>query len=212
MGIERLLGLKRNHQETKNYIKQNKMILPLQVPPGGSSFEAWVNWNGFYWLGGRRNHLAFDFAAFKTKGGIIELGIPEWTVVAAESGKVGIVDSYEDEPDLNYCAVVRLDHKNGVKTFYHHVVPEAHLELGQWVKRGEPIGKVFSAEDVIPHLHFEIRDLEDPKVYIDPVVVFKRENLSRYTAEPQGSPIFFVDQLPGATIRYNFSAWEELFE
>jgi len=211
MGIERLLGLIRNRQETNNYIKQNKMILPLQVPPG-SSGEEWVNWKGFYWPGGRRNHLAFDFAAFKTKGGTIELGIPEWTVVAAESGKVGVIDSGGDDPDSHYWGAVLLDHKNSVMTSYHHVVPEARLKLGQWVERGEPIGKVFSGEDVIPHLHFEIRDLKDPKICIDPSVVFEKENLSRYTAEPQASSIFSVAQLPGATICYNFSVWDELFE
>jgi hypothetical protein len=211
MRIECLLGLIRNHPETNNYIKQNKMILPLQVPPG-SSFEAWVKWNGFYWPGDHRNHLAFDFAAFKTKDGTIELGIPEWTVVTAESGKIGVIDSGEGEPDLRYWGVVRLDHKNGMMTFYHHVVPEALLKLGQWVEQGEPIGKVFSGEDIIPHLHFEIRDLKDPKIYIDPSIVFEKENLSNYMAEPQASPIFSVDQLPGATIRYNFSRWDKSFE
>ena len=96
---------------------------------------------------------------------------------------------------------------------WYHIVPEKGLKRGQWVEQGNEIGKVFHGEDdVLPHLDFGIRYQNDYRKYLDPIEIFESEDLRKLTANPQGALIFSIDQLPGATIRYNFPGWSKSWE
>jgi murein DD-endopeptidase MepM/ murein hydrolase activator NlpD len=56
-----------------------------------------------------------------------------------------------------YGRVIVLDHGGGLTSWYAHL-DEILLKNGQFVKRGELIGKVGQTGKVTgPHLHFEIR-------------------------------------------------------
>ncbi|MEN3045468.1 MAG: M23 family metallopeptidase [Candidatus Hydrothermales bacterium] len=58
--------------------------------------------------------------------------------------------------DKDFGLYLWIDHKNGMKTFYGHL-KEIVVRKGEWVKKGEIIGKVGSTgKSTGPHLHFEI--------------------------------------------------------
>ncbi len=58
--------------------------------------------------------------------------------------------------DENYGLYIWIKHEGGIKTFYAHL-KEIDVRKGEWVKKGEIIGKVGSSgKSTGPHLHFEI--------------------------------------------------------
>lgn len=65
---------------------------------------------------------------------------------------------------------VTLDHENGLRTKYFHLVRAAPVEIGQRVSEGQTIGHVGSTGSSSgPHLHFEVWEggaARDPALYI----------------------------------------------
>jgi murein DD-endopeptidase MepM/ murein hydrolase activator NlpD len=59
---------------------------------------------------------------------------------------------------------VTLNHANGMSTYYGHLQSyRADLRIGQRVRQGETIAKVgASGLATGPHLHYELRKLEQP--------------------------------------------------
>ena len=111
--------------------------------------------------GGRR-HQGVDLLA--------EEGSP---VVAVRSGKVRV----GDVPNGMGRFVV-ITHRNGMRTLYGHL-SEVYVKDQSRVRQGQVIGAVgktgnASAEGVLPHLHFEIRQGETK---IDPTPILSRIKL-----------------------------------
>ncbi|MEN3043699.1 MAG: M23 family metallopeptidase [Candidatus Hydrothermales bacterium] len=68
--------------------------------------------------------------------------------------------------DEDFGLYLWVDHKNGIKTFYGHL-KEITVRKGEWVKRGEILGKVGNTgRSTGPHLHFELWDRGFP---VDPL-------------------------------------------
>ncbi len=75
-------------------------------------------------------------------------------ILAADSGRV-IVAGWPD--NSGYGNRVVIDHGNGLVTLYGHM-SAVYVSNGQYVNRGEPIGKMGSTgRSTGTHLHFEIR-------------------------------------------------------
>lgn len=56
-----------------------------------------------------------------------------------------------------YGRLVVVDHGNGVQTYYAHM-SRVEVVAGQWVRRGEIVGRVGSTgRSTSPHLHYEVR-------------------------------------------------------
>ncbi len=80
---------------------------------------------------------------------------------------------YSGEPSLGWGQVIIVGHRdqtNGqnriIQSLYAHLA-ESHISVGQFVKKGEIIGKVGSASgQYLAHLHFEIR--QGSNLYIGP--------------------------------------------
>jgi murein DD-endopeptidase MepM/ murein hydrolase activator NlpD len=86
-------------------------------------------------------------------------------VTAAKSGRVVFVGVQR-----GYGNYIRVEHPDGMNTRYAHLTT-MRVHPGQWVWRGQligTIGKTGNADHptIIPHLHFEIRNQEEP---IDPM-------------------------------------------
>ena len=91
--------------------------------------------------GRRAFHTGYDYAAVR--------GTP---VVAAATGIVVYTGRLG-----NYGKVVRMSHGDGISTLYGHL-SEIDTKTGQYVRRGELIGKVGSTgRSTGPHLHYEVR-------------------------------------------------------
>ncbi len=102
-----------------------------------------------------RNHNGIDLAA--------QTGTP---IYAAESGRV----TYAEFNDGGYGYMVKLDHGNGLETYYAHC-SELCVKAGDVVTKGGLIAKVGSTgRSTGPHLHFEVRRNgvpEDPYFYLN---------------------------------------------
>ncbi len=58
--------------------------------------------------------------------------------------------------DENFGLYIWIEHRGGIKTFYGHL-KEILVRKGEWVRKGEIIGRVGSSgKSTGPHLHFEI--------------------------------------------------------
>ena len=78
-------------------------------------------------------------------------------VFAAGAGQVSAVHYYQN----GFGKCIRIDHDNGIETFYAHL-SKVMVQKGDLVLKGRQIGKVgASGEAVLPHLHFEL--LKDEK-------------------------------------------------
>jgi len=106
---------------------------------------------------GKRLHAGIDLYA--------EVGTP---VLASRSGKV--TTAIEKRGIGKYVVIA---HPGNVVTLYGHL-SEIDVSEGQLVRQGEVIGKVGKTgnanyTDMLPHLHFEIRDSDvplDPSAYL----------------------------------------------
>lgn len=95
----------------------------------------------------------------------VDLGMPTGSsIVAADSGSV-IFAGYSG----SYGNLVKLDHGNGLVTYYAHC-SAIGVKQGQAVEKGEEIAKVGSTGNSTgPHLHFEVRvngESTDPMNYL----------------------------------------------
>lgn len=97
----------------------------------------------------------------------VDIGAPQGTpIYAAADGKVTIA-----QWGATAGWYITIDHNNGYQTLYAH--NSANLvSAGQWVKRGQVIGRVGSTGNSRgPHLHFEVRhngNLVDPMRFFAP--------------------------------------------
>jgi Membrane proteins related to metalloendopeptidases len=84
----------------------------------------------------------------------IDIVVAENEYIYASDG--GYVDYSNESP--SYGNMVRVLHKNGMSTYYAHMV-ERLVEAGENVYPGQIIGKVgMTGVATAPHLHFEIRE------------------------------------------------------
>lgn len=91
---------------------------------------------------GRYFHKAVDIA-----------NSPKSVVWASQSGKIIIKDRY-----LLSGNTVVIDHGLGIFTLYYHLDSFADVEVGDFIKKGSPIGKVgMTGYATGPHLHWELR-------------------------------------------------------
>lgn len=80
---------------------------------------------------------------------VANLGTP---VLAAGDGLIAATHSYKK----GYGNCIRIDHDNGMETFYAHL-SEVLVRKGDYVEKGTTIGKVGqSGATLSPHLHFEL--------------------------------------------------------
>ncbi|MBU1308441.1 MAG: peptidoglycan DD-metalloendopeptidase family protein [Gammaproteobacteria bacterium] len=104
----------------------------------------------------QRPHQGVDFAAAK--------GVQ---VVAGGHGRVLIAD--DSSLNSRYGKVVLIEHGAGYQTLYAHL-NAFHVQPGQLVRAGEPIGTVGATGKVTgPHLHFEILlngEQQNPALYL----------------------------------------------
>lgn len=100
-------------------------------------------------------HKGIDIAS---SGGGLILAADSGTVVHAGWDKSG------------YGNMVMIDHGNGYKTVYAHMLSNLRVSVGQTVKRGDAIGNMGSTgRSTGTHLHFEIRSSKgnaDPLGYL----------------------------------------------
>jgi LysM repeat protein len=89
-------------------------------------------------------------------------------VFAAGAGRVSRVD-WDDGGYWGFWVV--LDHGDGLRSYYAHL-KGALVSVGQWVERGQEIGRMGSTGNSTgPHVHFEIREdgvRRDPLTYLPP--------------------------------------------
>lgn len=107
--------------------------LDLELPVRGEDIEGFkklVNWNGY-----RRDHQAFDFAAYINNEDECVLGLPPETPVrAVGDGKIVHVSKGIDGLD-EYLTTIKIEHsRNGEKFLseYHHTNPD--YDLGTYGK------------------------------------------------------------------------------
>ncbi len=100
----------------------------------------------------------------------IDLAVGCTPIYATRAGVV-IVNAFQDGGAGNY---VTIDHGDGYRSLYMHMCKPSSTKVGQFVAAGEVIGCVGSSGGSTgPHLHFEIRKLQngswnsvDPMLYI----------------------------------------------
>jgi len=109
------------------------------------------------------------FNEWRTHSGV-DISAPRGEVVRA----IGDGTVLEIKNDPRYGFTVVIDHKNGYKSIYSNLASDQTLQVGQEVKKGDPIGAVGATaifESAEPtHLHFELykeNKIVDPAAYID---------------------------------------------
>lgn len=81
------------------------------------------------------------------------VNMPKSVIWASQSGKVVIKDRFAMSGNT-----IVLDHGHGIFTLYYHLDDFANIEIGDFVKKGNPIGKLGSTGYAGgPHLHWELR-------------------------------------------------------
>lgn len=118
--------------------------------------------------------FAWPAAGVITKGfqpghGAIDIAVAyDCPVYAAAAGTVLRVD-WDDSGYWGFWVVI--DHGAGLRTYYAHL-KGATVAVGQWVERGQEIGRMGSTGNSTgPHVHFEIREngvRRDPLAYLPP--------------------------------------------
>ena len=95
----------------------------------------------------------------------VDLAMPQGSSICAADGGTVIFTGYCG----SYGNLVKLDHGNGIITYYAHC-SQILAEQGSRVKKGDPIAKVGSTGNSTgPHLHFEVRvngENVDPMGYL----------------------------------------------
>jgi septal ring factor EnvC (AmiA/AmiB activator) len=124
------------------------------LQPAGTGFTPAGDAQPFAWP--LKGSIAVPYGAredgVRTKGIVIE-SPRETTVVAARDGRVQFIE--DGMP--GYGRTVVIEHSPDFSTVYARN-SEILVALGQWVRRGEAIAKVASAQrGVAPQLYFEIR-------------------------------------------------------
>ncbi len=131
-------------------------VLPFAEPPGvstwflsqwyGNTVAAYRNRTNLY-AAGQGIHFGIDLAA---RCGTVVRAIGDGTVVAVDG-------PYGSAPHN-----VVIDHGNGYRSLYGHLLRRSTLQVGARVRRGDPVGLVGDPAstrcDRAPHLHLEIRD------------------------------------------------------
>lgn len=197
-------------EETQEWLPELDTELPIrgeEIP----DFRAWVNWNGFDPINPIRTHSGFDFAAYLNADGNIVLGLSPQTKIRAVAD--GVI--YQVRNDLEHAGFINIQHgarNSGMFSHYSHVIP--FVEGGQPVKKGEVIAVLHqdSGDEIgrLTHLHLNLHNgwetrrtslangeydrfrREDPRILGD--------ELYRYSAVPQESSHFAVENLPEARI------------
>jgi len=128
----------RNHQEFASPLPPGMELVTRNDAYGKGYFGARRN--------GSRKHNGIDLVA--------DTGIP---VYAVRSGYV--LKAENKKANGNY---VKLDHGDNLCSFYLHLASYCVKE-GQRVRQGQMIGRVGKTgnafnHDMLPHLHFEVRD------------------------------------------------------
>jgi murein DD-endopeptidase MepM/ murein hydrolase activator NlpD len=81
----------------------------------------------------------------------------------------GVVVAKENWPKGRGIVLV-LRHDNNIHTFYHHLYKEPRLEIGEFVKTGQPIARAGNTGRTTGgHLHFEVREGLDSKSSLNPL-------------------------------------------
>lgn len=137
----------RKLQDTSSYQGSGKMAWPA---PGYKRITSPYGWRVHPILKIKRQHTGID------------IGAPSGaSIISAESGKV--IDAGWRGA---YGRVIMISHGGDIVTMYCHT-SAILVEVGQQVKKGQPIGRVGSTGlSTGPHLHFEVRKNGDP---VDPM-------------------------------------------
>ena len=91
---------------------------------------------------GKYAHNAIDF-----------LAIPGSVVWASQDGYIAINGTYAHSGET-----VVIDHGMGVLTEYFHLNTKTSLKVGDFIRKGQPVGTVGSTGYASgPHLHFEMK-------------------------------------------------------
>ena len=106
---------------------------------------------------------------FQSGHGAIDVAVAyDCPVYAARAGTVVRVD-WDDSGYWGFWVVI--DHGEGLRSYYAHL-KGASVAVGQWVERGQEIGRMGSTGNSTgPHVHFEIREngvRRDPLAYLPP--------------------------------------------
>jgi murein DD-endopeptidase MepM/ murein hydrolase activator NlpD len=117
----------------------------IQVEPVSSAGWQWPIHGPITSYFGPSHPLGIDI------GTETQIGLP---VVAANDGQVIVAGG---DPCCNYGYYVMLQHANGYTTLYGHF-SQIEVSVGQWVSRGQEIGKSGNTgHSTGPHVHFELR-------------------------------------------------------
>lgn len=138
--------------------------LPFRQPPGPSTWllgQVYGNTTGAYrsrdttYRAGQGLHFGIDLSA--------RCGTE---VVAIGDGIVRKIDALEHGAAPHN---LMIDHPQfGYASFYGHLLERPQLQIGQQVRRGQPIAKTGDPDGTCtsrPHLHLEIRNLSYTRAY-----------------------------------------------
>ena len=162
---EEITGYRLNHLRAPyTLVEGQKLVIPF-----GRKSTQWA-----------RPSLALDYAfawpaagalsqRFSSTHGAIDVAVGyDSPVYAARDGRVTRVD-WDDSGYWGFWVV--LDHGDGLHSYYAHL-KGATVAAGQWVERGQEIGRMGSTGNSTgPHVHFEIRQngvRVDPLTYLPP--------------------------------------------
>jgi len=98
----------------------------------------------------------------------LDIAAPKGTVIGADAD--GVISLLHQDMYLMGKSVM-IDHGHGLQSIYIHM-DEILVEAGQFVKKGEPVGKVgMSGRATGPHLHWGVSlkgDALDPRLLVKP--------------------------------------------
>ena len=81
----------------------------------------------------------------------------------------GVVVAKQNWPKSKGIVLI-LRHDNNIHTFYHHLAREPRLEIGEFVKTGQPIARAGNTGRTTGgHLHFEVREGIDSESSLNPL-------------------------------------------
>jgi murein DD-endopeptidase MepM/ murein hydrolase activator NlpD len=136
-------------------------------------------WGGRYSHDDAENRRAVDFAADRGT-----------TVLAAREGVVMQVEMDGDDAAAmrhGRANLVRILHADGSMAVYAHLAPPALVELGQRVRRGQPIGvSGDSGFSTGPHLHFAVQVNRGMRLESIPFRMFSPGGILRFSEPASG--------------------------
>ncbi|NLN33405.1 MAG: M23 family metallopeptidase [Flavobacteriaceae bacterium] len=149
-----LLSCQSGEENVQNAISENRNPAELadgfDFPVGKPDGEGYYDAQHF----GDNHHLGEDWNG--TGGGNTDLGD---TIFSIANGKVSVAKDFKG----GWGNVIRIVHEfpsgKKVESLYAHC-DEIFVEKNQFVKRGQPIGTIGTADGkYLAHLHFEIREV-----------------------------------------------------